>query len=288
MRTSSFFLGIGLAAFAQLSAVAQEQSTTAASSPTVRPIPNSDVMYRKTIWRTVDLREKQNKPMFAQNHQITKIIVDAAKRGELQPYRSDSLAATFTLEDFNKKLIVPEAGPQLSEEEKKLGFEEESANADWGDAGGKKDGGAAKSAASSVVEYLPKQLYQLEIKEDMVFDKKRSRMYHEIQTVTLIIPAGETSKGYDLPVATFKFADLAKVFRNNPESAIWFNGNNTAQHKNLADAFDLWLFSSYITKVSNPDDKTLSDIYGGPQEGILAAQQVAGDMIEYEYNLWSF
>ncbi|HYE78662.1 MAG TPA: gliding motility protein GldN, partial [bacterium] len=48
------------------------------------------------------------------------------------------------------------------------------------------------------------------------------------------------------------------------------------------------LFSSYITKVSNPDDRPLSDVYGGEQQGILAAQQVAGDIIEYEYNLWSF
>ena len=281
-----FLTGVIVAAFVQLPAFAQEQSTTAASSPSVRPIPNSDVMYRKTIWRVIDLREKQNKPMFAQNHQITKIIIDAVKRGEIQPYKSDSLAGTFTLEEFNKKMVVPEAAPTLSEEEKKLGFTEEQDNSSgWGD---EPAGGAAKPAASTAFEYLPKQLYQMEIKEDMVFDKKRSRMYFEIHSVTLIIPAGETAKGYDLPIATFKYADLVKVFRNNPESAIWFNGNNTAQHKNLADAFDLWLFSSYITKVSNPDDRPLSDIYGGEQQGILAAQQVAGDMIEYEYNLWSF
>jgi gliding motility associated protien GldN len=279
--------GVCVAALLQLPAFAQEQSTTAASSPTVRPIPNSDVMYRKTIWRVIDLREKQNKPMFAANHQITKILIDAVKRGELQPYKSDSLAGNFTLEEFNKKLIVPDAAPTLSEEEKKLGFtEDENTGGGWGDepAGG----AAAKPTAAAAYEYLPKQLYQMEIKEDMVFDKKRSRMYHEIQSLSLIIPAGETAKGYDLPIATFKWADLVKVFRNNPESAIWFNGSNTAQHKNLADAFDLWMFSSYITKVSNPDDKPLSDIYGGEQQGILAAQQVAGEMIEYEYNLWSF
>ena len=56
----------------------------------------------------------------------------------------------------------------------------------------------------------------------------------------------------------------------------------------LADAFDLRLFSSFITKVSNPDNASLEDIYGGPQQGILAAQNAAEQMIEYEYNLWSF
>lgn len=290
MRTTLFAL-LGLCpalAIAQPgSANGAEQSTTAVSSPTVRAIPNSDVMYRKSIWRIIDLREKQNKPMFANNHQITKIIVDAVKAGKLQPYRGDSLATSFTMEEFNKKLIVPEAAATISDEEKKLGFtEEEDTGGGWGD---EPAGGAAKPAAAAMaVEYFPKQLYQMEMKEDMVFDKKRSRMYHEIQSITLVIPAGETSKGYDQPIATFKWADLVKVFRDNPEQAIWFNGSNTAQHKNLADAFDLWLFSSYISKVSNPDDKTLSDIYGGDQQGIMAAQQVAGEMIEYEYNLWSF
>lgn len=261
-----------------------EQSTTAVSSPTVRAIPNSDVMYRKSIWRVIDLREKQNKPMFANNHQITKIIIDAVKAGKLQPYRGDSLAASFTMEEFNKKLLVPEAASGLSDEEKKLGFEEESTGGGWGD----EPAGGAKPAAAVAMEYFPKQLYQMEMKEDMVFDKKRSRMYHEIQSITLVVPASETAKGYDQPIATFKWADLVKVFRDSPEQAIWFNGSNTAQHKNLADAFDLWLFSSYISKVSNPDDKTLADIYGGDQQGIMAAQQVAGEMIEYEYNLWSF
>jgi gliding motility associated protien GldN len=274
-------------AFAQPGAAnGAEQSTTAVSSPSVRPIPNSDVMYRKSIWRVIDLREKQNKPMFANNHQITKIIVEAVKAGKLQPYRGDSLTATFSLADFNKKLIVPDAAPTMSEEEKKLGFteDENSGGGGWGD----EPAGGAKPAAPTAFEYYPQDLYQMEMKEDMVFDKKRSRMYHEIQSITLVIPAAKTPKGYDLPIATFKWADLVKVFRDNPEQAIWFNGSNTAQHKNLADAFDLWMFSSYISKVSNADDKQLADIYGGDQQGIMAAQQIAGEMIEYEYNLWSF
>ena len=89
-------------------------------------------------------------------------------------------------------------------------------------------------------------------------------------------------------VGVFKYSDLVKVFRNNPQNAIWFNAQNDAQHKNLADAFELWLFNSYITKVSNPSDNMLSDTFGGQREGILAAQQTSADLVEYEYNLWSF
>ena len=113
-------------------------------------------------------------------------------------------------------------------------------------------------------------------------------MYHQIQCISLVLPSNLTVEGTDKPIATFKYADLVKVFRNNPEQAIWFNRDNDAQHKNLADAFELWLFSSYIYKVSNPDDEEIEDQVGTGNATLLAAQQLAGDMIEFEYNLWSF
>ena len=125
----------------------------------------------------------------------------------------------------------------------------------------------------------------------MIFDKKRSRMYHDIKSITLLVPstsAVKTLSGIEKTIGVFKYSDLVKVFRANPQNAIWFNAQNDAQHKNLADAFELWLFNSYITKVSNAGDSRLDDIYGGQQQGILAAQQTAADLVEYEYNLWSF
>ena len=142
----------------------------------------------------------------------------------------------------------------------------------------------------TTAEYRPKDIYQMELSEERIFDKKRSRMYHQIKTLSLKLPstlAGNVS-GLEKNIATFKYADRVKVFRNNPQTAIWFNAQNDAQHKNLADAFELWLFNSYITKVSNPAGDDLASQYGGEREGLLASQQIAADLVEYEYNLWSF
>jgi gliding motility associated protien GldN len=278
-------LGLGVAMSLSLGAYAQEQSTTAASNPSARPIPESDMMYRKTVWRTIDLREKQNKPLFADGRQITKIIIDAVKRGELPIYKNDSLTTTLTQQEFNSNMTMADEGGGLTEEEKALGFDEPAASDDWGS-----EAPAAAEVVAVSNEYFPKDLYQLEMKEDAIFDKKRSRMYHDIKALTLVVPASLKAniKGRDIPVGTFKYSDLVKVFRDHPQEAVWFNPRNDAQHRNLADAFDLRLFSSFITKVSNPDNASLEDIYGGPQQGILAAQNAAEQMIEYEYNLWSF
>ncbi|SFQ33269.1 gliding motility protein GldN [Hymenobacter arizonensis] len=312
-----------------LTASAQEQATTASSTGSHRPIPPSDQMFRKSIWRQVDLREKQNKPMFSEGKEISRIILEAVKRGELQAYKNDSLTSTFTGQEVTGNASYADEGFKLSDEEKAAGFSEKDLNGGgddgWGTAPAK---GAAKgsTAAKTVRQpklgangkplkdkkgkvimetvavapppppppaanlYRYKDLYEMEVKEDMIFDKKRSRMYHDIKSITLLVPSTlpSNTSGIEKPIGTFKYSDLVKVFRANPENAIWFNPENDAQHKNLADAFELWLFNSYITKVSNAGDSRLDDIYGGAQQGILAAQQTSADLIEYEYNLWSF
>lgn len=270
-----------------VAASAQEQATTASSNGSYRPIPTSDIMFRKTIWRAIDLREKQNKPMFSEGREISGIILDAVKRGELQAYRNDSLTTTFSAAEVLGNMSYQEAAVGLSDEEKAAGFSAEATD-DWG--APVKKGAKAAPAAPSSYAYRPKDIYQMELKEDMIFDKKRSRMYHDIKSITLLVPStlsGNTA-GIEKPIGSFKYSDLVRVFRANPDKAIWFNPQNDAQHKNLADAFELWLFNSYIVKVSNPTDSRLDEIYGSQQQGILASQQAAADLIEYEYNLWSF
>ena len=306
-----------------LTAAAQEQATTASSTGSHRPIPPSDQMFRKSIWRQVDLREKQNKPMFSEGKEISRVIIEAVKRGELQAYKNDSLTSTYNPQEVSGNMSYADEKIALSAEEKAAGFSEKDlgggADDGWGaptpkkaatkkvaklDAAGKpmkdKKGRVIMvNAPASVAvvkpkpagnEYRYKDLYEMELKEDMIFDKKRSRMYHDIKAVTLLVPSTLSANvsGIEKPIGTFKYSDLVKVFRNNPQSAIWFNSENDAQHKNLADAFELWLFNSYITKVSNASDSRLDDIYGDGKQGILAAQQTAADLVEYEYNLWSF
>ncbi|GAA4310805.1 gliding motility protein GldN [Nibribacter koreensis] len=265
------------------------------ANPSARPIPPSDVMFKKTVWRLIDLREKQNKPMFSPGKEITKLIVEAVKRGELQPYATDSLNRPITAQEFLTAISPAQGGATvLTEEEKKAGFTADAAVADdgWGapakpaTKGGKAAATPAPMTASN--ELFANQLYQLELKEDVIFDKKRSRLYHDIQAITITVPSKFDPLGIEKTAASFKFSDLHKVFKAHPDEALWFNQMNDAQHKNLADAFDLWLFSSYITKVSNVGNERLDEVYGSGKKGLLAAQQAMEELIEFEYSLWSY
>jgi len=329
-----YFKALPFTAAALLAALvgrAQEQATTTATTGAIRQIPVSDQMFRKTITRAIDLREKQNRPMFSDGKEISRVIIDAVKRGELTAYKNDSVTSTFTPKEMSSNMsyaieapisVDADGGDWGAPAAKTPKKKAAPANDGWGapvastppatkkvkvlDSKGKpvkKNGkyvyktvsttsvaAAPPPPAPTTAEYRPKDLYQMELTEEMIFDKKRSRMYHQIKTVTLKLPStlASNTSGLEKTVATFKYSDLVKVFRNNPQQAIWFNAQNDAQHKNLADAFELWLFNSYIVKVSNPAGDDLATQYGSEREGLLAAQQTAADLVEYEYSLWSF
>ncbi|MCC9168454.1 gliding motility protein GldN [Pontibacter harenae] len=282
----SKIVGVAAGVLLSWSAMAQ-QPNNASNSASARPIPESDILFKQTVWRKVDLREKQNLPMFAQNQEVTKFLVNAVKSGELTAYRSDSLDVPITKEQFIQRITAGGGGsgqPETQEERLERELREKE-RCEFYIAQGQT---CPPPATASAFEYAPRQLYLLQLKEDVIFDKKRSRMYHDIQAVSLILPSAVNQemnqRAFEEPLAHFKMSDLARVFRNNPQTAVWYNTQNEAQHKNLADAFDLWLFSSYITKLANASNENL----GSGTQALLDAQQAVEALIEYEYSLWSY
>lgn len=312
MRPIHSFAALSAGVFFALTATAQpEVAHTASSNGSTKSIPAADQLFRKTIWRMVDLREKQNQPMFSEGREISRVLMEAVKRGELRAYRSDSLTLTYTIKQVVANMSFSEGGDERSQAEIDAGISSDDSD-DWGRAARRQprldsrgrpmrnrrgqvlyrteSASRAPKPKPSNPQYRYKDLYQMELKEDLVFDKKKTRMVHDIQTVTLFVPstAATNASGFEKPIATFKYADLVQVFRLHPEVAVWFNAQNDAQNKNLADAFELGLFHSYITKVSNPRNEHLSDTFGDEKRGIMAAQQSAADFVEYEHNLWSY
>lgn len=249
----------------------------------VRGIHSSDIMYKKSVLRQLDLREKQNKSLFSRNKEITRIIIDAVKEGKLKVYATDSLdkGRSLTKEEFLDKIKVPNQEAEKTAEE----LEFERANA--ADAANDPFASGNQTVASGPAFFEPKDLFLIQITEDFLFDKQRSRAYWDIQSIQIIVPA-ELNQKVDLPAGTFKYKDLAEVFKKDPR-ALWFNPENDQEHRNMADAFDLRLFSSYLVKVSNPDDAYLADIYNTTEkEGLLASYWKQNEMMEYEHNLWEF
>jgi hypothetical protein len=259
----------------------------------VRPIRKSDIMYQKSLWLLMDLKEKQNEPFFARSNEITKIIIEATKTGVLRPFQNDSLTTRMTNTDFLENLKIPGADAGVSDADRDMGFEDDwgggGGGGDWGGGGGDDWGGESDGGDKAPVadEFFPSQINILEIKEDLIFDKRRSRMYHDIQSIKLIIPGELYPTGLDKTLAVFSYKELVdNVFKDNP-AAIWYNPYNTAEHRNLADAFDLRLFSAHLKKFSNTKDNMIVDMFGDGKPGLAAAQAQEHWYVEYESNLWS-
>jgi len=316
-RTAKIF-GILLIMVGMFTIPGHAQETELGYNPnSVDPIAEYEQLYRKRVWRRMDLSEKQNKGFFAYNNEITKIIIEAVKAGVLTPYTNDSLTTRMTKEEFLEQMKQPDFGGGLSEEEKEI-FGDTGGGDDWGDSGwgdtgdsgwgdtgdsgwgdsssdsgdtgDSGDAGTTTASSSEPLMFRGADVSVIEIMEDIIFDKRRARQYYDIQSFTLIIPPElfpET--GLQRNVASFKYKDLFNLFKSMPDEAIWFNRQNQAQHKNLADAFLLRLFNARIVKVQNPDDSYIVDIYGGDmRRGLVGSEIESQKLMELEHNLWEY
>lgn len=266
----------------------------------IEPIPRYEHLFKRRVWRVIDLKEKQNKGFFARGGEITAFILDAIKSGELTDlYVNDSLTTKMSKDEFLKKLVYQE-GLKIDEWQPGVEYYEgdqvryngtvysalfdeiksvpsESPD-DWEETPGVGD----------AVLFLPRQISLLMLMEDVIFDKRRSRLYHKPQSIQLIIPGSETLDGVQLPLVVLKFKDLHALFKAHPEKAIWVNRYNSAENKNFADAFDLRLFRASLFKFENPDDDPIVDMYKNRLEAVMASEWWEMQLMEKEHNLWEY
>lgn len=298
------FLAVALTIFASCAFAQEVQDLEVQYNPnSLNPIALYEQHYKVRVWRNIDLREKQNKGFFAKNGEISKLIIEAVKSGELTDvYKSDSLTSKMSKEDFMSAMVQEQAQtyPNWDPAADYItddiisynGRNYRAAQDNRGSTPADESESWVPTTQGSGIEYLIGDISTAHLMEDIIFDKRRSRLYYDIQAIELIIPGAKTATTLDISLGWFKYKDLEKLFRNNIQKAVWFNRQNTAQNKNFGDAFLLRLFHGSIYKVQNPDDETLDDTYRGNgrpyQEGVWAREWTEMMLMEKEHNLWEF
>lgn len=248
------------------------------------PVDEGVISFKKLLWWRIDLNEKQNRPFFSRDNEISTVLIEAVKEGVLVPYFDDKVEERMSMDAFLQLLKYPDEPGGLTEEEKALGFEELDDD-DWGFEEDEDD-------LDEVVqneEYDTRDFSIIELREAWFFDKLRSRMYHDIYTVTLVLPADRNPALYEKPLASFRYIDLVELFRGMPKRAIWYNSKNAAAHLNMADAFELRLFNATLVKVSNPMDNRIVDVYvNSRDEAIKASRYLELQLVDFETQLWEY
>jgi gliding motility associated protien GldN len=263
------------------------------------PIPMYEQHYKTRVWRSMDLLEKQNKGFFAKNGELTKLIMDAVMSGEVTDiYASDSLTTKIGKDEFIKRMqqeaavqqtpwvptddkytddLVSYNGKNYRALRDSKGANPETSPDDW-----------AITSEGKATNFFPSDVSNIQIVEDMIFDKRRSRLYYDIQAFELSVPGSKTQTGFNQSLGWFRYKDLEKLFRAHPQKAVWFNRQNTAQNKNFADAFLLRLFHGSLNKIENPEDEDIFSQYPTHREGVWATEWAEMQLMEKEHNLWEF
>jgi gliding motility associated protien GldN len=257
--------------------MAQQPAASEIIKPEVYP---EYVMFRKTITRRMNLLEKQNKSFISKNSELHVLLIRAVKEGLLKPYKTDSCINLMTDQAFLEATQF-----KLPDD---VGF-----GGGFGGGFGDDTSTDEAAAADNFVDIDPSEFNKLYIKEDMIFDRNRSRMYYYIRSLTLYIP---TNPNYDInfekKIASFRYDDVMALLRGPYQDvAKWFNEQNEGAHMNMADAFELRLFSAPIVGVSNSENLDIRQKYGdeinaNPLNAMIIQQRLEMELMEYESNLW--
>ena len=258
----------------------QAQQKTAAEI--IKPeVADNYIMFKKTLIRRLNLTEKQNKPFNAKNSELSALIIQGAKEGLLQPYMSDSCLRPMPDDEFISSLQ----------------YEIQGGGDDFGGGFGGGFGDEAEEESEgdgkNFNDIDPTEFNKLYIKEDLIFDRNRSRMFYYIRSITLGIPANPNYEiQFEKRVASFRYEDIIKLLRGPyRDKALWYNEENQGGHINLADALELRLFSAPIIGVSNSQNLDIRQMYADkiaqdPMNAMVLQQEAEMKLMEYESNLW--
>jgi gliding motility associated protien GldN len=249
--------------------------------PNRKPVPykflrEADAMYKKRVWRVIDLREKINLNLYYPTEPIgqeRKSLIDLLMWG----ISTEGLTAYNTEDD---RFTQPMSRTQI---ENAFGATEQTINTF------DEDGNEIPVTIKG--EIKTNEVKQYWLKEDWFFDRQHSTM--EVRIIGLspirfyVKDDGsgddeqEVRKSY---VFWIYFPEVRRILANHEV----FNNNNDAERRTFDDIFFKRYFNSFIIKVSNVyDDRGISEYSLGIQS-LLEAEALKKTITDFEQDLWEY
>jgi Gliding motility associated protein GldN len=162
------------------------QRDTIVNPNSVEKIPFYEQLYRFRVWRNVNLLEKQNAAFKSAKSDIGAFIIKCIKNGSLIAYDGDSVKAPKSPDEV---LVLNSAVQSPPYDAKKNYVASEEAYFEGKNYLSSRNDNTAHLPTDSQwwelsgnqTEILqPSQVKELQIVEDLIFDKRRSRLYYDI------------------------------------------------------------------------------------------------------------
>lgn len=247
-------------------------------------IREANVMWEKTIWRMVNLREKMNLPLYyplkAVNRWISipELLTKAVISGELTAYNPDlpyEFEQPMTPEDVVTKMEVDViVEPRIDQ-----------------------DGNPVLDASGNIVmdttgmDYKTHLITRLLVKEKWIFDKEHSVMRPMIVGICPIkvFPQldadGNPTGDINRQLLYWVYYPEARNLLSNYEV---YNRNNDAQRISYDDLFMQRRFNGYIYKASNVYNNRAIVEYMTGLDAQYEAERIKQEIFEYEHDLWEY
>lgn len=246
--------------------------------PNRKPIPykylrEADAMYKKRVWRVIDLREKINLNLYYPTTKINErmSLIDLLLMG----INNEGLTA-YNIDD--DRFTQPMGRTQIEDS-----FGAGEREIEVPDENGDMQMVTIKSEINS------SEVKQYWLKEDWFFDRKHSTM--EVRIIGLCpiryyIKDGDVDDAEPRKSMVFwiYFPEVRRILADHEV----FNNNNDAERRTFDDIFFKRYFNSFIVKVSNVyDDRSIQDYSLGIQS-LLEAEALKKKITDYEQDLWEY
>jgi gliding motility associated protien GldN len=247
-----------------------------------QPIPwqnirESDILWKKRVWREIDTREKQNVAFRYAGDEHTgggmfiEILIDAIKKGKIVAYGTfdDRFTTVLTKEQIMEKVA------------------------------GKRDTVVVEDVTTGeeirqvrISDFRPETITRYKIKEDWIFDRNQGQMVVRIVGIAPVQDLYGDDGVYRGPQSMFwlYYPDIRGLLANYEV----FNPQNDMFRATWDEFFESRMFSSRITKVSNP----FGSIGGGygesfqdrmnPMESLYEGKKVAEEIFNKEHDMWVY
>ena len=227
-------------------------------------IDESNVMWKKTVIREIDFRQKINQvfyypinPTEDWRNFIT-VVYDGVMSGDITPYRVenniDDMVTPMTRDDFEKENTKIGDPPVI-----------------W------KDGEEVPNEIELKDRLI--NVTRMRIKEDWYFDKKLSQFLVRIIAIgPLVVEEDGLSQ-----ICWIPYEDSRKVFAN----AMAFNRNNSAQRRTYDEILQKRIFDSYIVKEENVYDRYINS-YAFNIDALYESERIKNEMFDFEQSLWEY
>ncbi len=110
---------------------------------------------------------------------------------------------------------------------------------------------AQQKELNEVDYYLPRQISELYIKQDLFYKGKSKEIIRKNVAVTISIPADLRPSGLSKYVGTFKYEDLVEILKQD-KRAIWVNPFNPLMRFSTKQALDYGWYKSEIYQYQDP------------------------------------